>query len=302
MISIVIHGGAWAIPDERVEDHRRGVSAALKSGWDILKKGGHAIDAVQEAIVAMENDETFDAGRGSFINAAGEVELDASIMEGKAYKAGAVAAVQNIRNPILLARKIMEESESVLLVGMGATRFAKEHKIPTCSPDFLVTARELERWKGIQSSRKFATKDAFLKGKLPSDTVGAVALDKFGTIVSGNSTGGTPNKYPGRVGDTPLIGCGTYADNLVGGVSVSGWGEMLIRVAMAKSVIDMMEANGGDPDKAVQDGLRMLHKKVGGYGGVIAIARNGKIATGFNTPRMALAYRTSEMKAPVVSI
>jgi beta-aspartyl-peptidase (threonine type) len=302
MISLIVHGGAWDIPDDLVEAHRRGVLAAVKGGWEILKKGGAAIDAVEAAIVAMENDETFDAGRGSFINAIGDVELDAGIMEGKTLRAGAVAAVQNVRNPIVLARKIKEESEHVLLVGMGATRFAKEHRVPTCSPDHLVTARELERWKGIQGKGTFTTKHAFLKGKMPSDTVGAVALDRRGTIVAGTSTGGTPNKYPGRVGDSPLIGCGTYADNEFGGVSASGWGETLIRVTMAKTVVDLLASNGGDPDRAVRDALHRLEKKVGGFGGVVVVTPDGRVASGFNTPRMASAYMTSAMKSPIAAV
>jgi L-asparaginase / beta-aspartyl-peptidase len=302
MISLIVHGGAWDIPDDLVEPHRRGVLAAVKAGWEVLKKGGSAIDAVETAIVAMENDETFNAGRGAFINAVGDVELDASIMEGKTFKAGAVAAVQNVRNPILLARKILEESEHVLLVGMGATRFAKEHRVPTCSPDHLVTARELERWKGIQGKGTFTTKDTFLKGKMPSDTVGAVAIDRRGTIVAGTSTGGIPNKYPGRVGDSPLIGCGTYADNEIGGVSTTGWGETLIRVTMAKTVIDLMASNGGDADRAVRDALRLLEKKVGGFGGAIVVRPDGLVASGFNTPRMVTARMTSAMKSPVVTI
>jgi L-asparaginase / beta-aspartyl-peptidase len=302
MISLVVHGGSWDIPDELVEPHRRGVANALKAGWDILKAGGSAVDAVEAAIIVMEDDDTFDAGRGSFLNAVGDVELDASIMEGKSYRAGAVAAVQNVKNPIRLARKIMEESEHVLLVGMGATRFAREHKITTCDPDSLVTARELERWKGIQAAERFSTKDAFVRGKLPSDTVGAVAFDRHGTIAAATSTGGTPNKYPGRVGDSPLIGCGTYADNNVGGVSSTGWGEALIRVAMAKNVIDKMEANGGDPSRAVRDALQDLERKTGGYGGVIVINAEGKVASGYNTPRMARGYISSEMKAPIVEV
>jgi beta-aspartyl-peptidase (threonine type) len=302
MISLAVHGGAWDVPEGLLAPHRRGVLKALSQGWNLLKAGKSAVDAVEAAIVAMENDETFDAGRGSFINAIGDVELDASIMEGKTYRAGAVAAVQNVKNPIRLARKIMDESEHVLLVGMGATRYAREHKIPTCDPDYFVTARELERWREIQSTAKFKTRDAFVHRKRPSDTVGAVAFDRHGNLAAGTSTGGTPNKYPGRVGDSPLIGCGTYADNLVGAASATGWGEMLIRVAMAKTVIDLIEAKRGDCQAAVDEALRILERKTGGYGGVVAIDAEGKVATGFNTPHMAAAYLTSEMKAPVVMI
>ncbi len=301
-LSLVVHGGAWDIPDDLVGPHRRGVSRALRKGWDVLKKGGTALDAVEAAVLAMEDDETFNAGRGSFINMAGDVELDASIMDGKSLRAGAVAAVQNIKNPISLARKIMEESDLVMLVGMGATRFAREHGVKTCSPDHLVTARELERWKALQSATRFAARDAFIRGKMSSDTVGAVALDRRGNIAAGTSTGGTPNKYPGRVGDSPLIGCGSYADNDVGGVSCTGWGETLIRAGMAKTIIDRMELQQEDPQKAVAGVLKTLEQKLNGYGGAIVVDRHGKVAAAFNTPHMARGYFTSEMKAPFVAV
>jgi len=302
MISLVVHGGAWDIPDDLVEAHREGVHRALKAGWSILHKGGTAVDAVESAIMMMEDEDTFDAGRGSFINAAGEIELDASIMNGKTFQAGAVAAVQNVKNPIRLARKIMEESEHILLVGMGATRFAREHGVRTCGQDDLITNRELERWREAQGRKQYSTKEAFRRKKVPVDTVGAVALDHHGNLASGTSTGGTPNKYPGRVGDSPLIGCGTYADNSVGAVSTTGWGEAMIKVVMAKTVIDLMDRNGGDPDKAVRDGLKILERKADGYGGLIAINNEGQIGISYNTPRMARALMTSELKAPLIAI
>jgi beta-aspartyl-peptidase (threonine type) len=302
MISLVVHGGAWDIPDDLAEPHKKGVANALRAGWEILKGGGSAVDAVERAVVLMEDDVTFNAGKGSFLNASGEVELDASIMDGRTFRAGAVAAVQNIRNPIRLARKIMEESEHVLLVGMGATRFARENGIKTCDPDFLITARELERWRKLQVDAKYTTKDSFRRKNLPSDTVGAVAMDGEGNIVAGTSTGGTPNKYPGRVGDSPLIGCGTYADNAVGGVSTTGWGEAIIKTVMAKTVIDLMELNGKDSAEAVEEGLRILQRKAAGFGGIIALNHTGRIAVTYNTPRMARAYMTAEMKTPFVAV
>jgi beta-aspartyl-peptidase (threonine type) len=302
MISLVVHGGAWNIPDYLVEAHKAGIQQALKAGWTVLSKGGSAVDAVEKAITIMEDDETFDAGAGSFINMAGEVELDASIMNGKTFRAGAIAAVQNVKNPISLARKIMEESEHILLVGMGATRFAREHGVKTCSQDDLITDRELERWRDIQGRKNVFTRDAFRHKKVPVDTVGAVAIDHHGNIASGGSTGGTPNKYPGRVGDSPLIGCGTYADNEIGGVSTSGWGESMIKVVMAKTVIDLMDRNGGDPEKAAHDGLKLLIRKAEGYGGIIALNNAGAIGIAYNTPRMARAYMTSEMRAPFVAV
>lgn len=302
MIALVVHGGAWDIPDDLVDAHKAGVQQAVKAGWAILSKGGTAVEAVEKAIMVMEDDETFDAGTGSFINMAGEVELDASIMSGKKFQAGAVASVQHVKNPICLARKIMEGSEHILLVGMGATRFAREHGIKICSQDDLITNRELERWREIQGRKNFVTKDAFRRKKVPVDTVGAVAIDNHGNIASGASTGGTPNKYPGRVGDSPLIGCGTYADNEIGGVSTSGWGESLIKVVMAKTVIDLMTHNGGDPGQAAEDGLKILVRKTEGYGGIIALNNEGRIGIAFNTPRMARAYLTSEMRTTFVAI
>lgn len=296
-LALIVHGGAWDIPDAQVEPHRAGTLKALKAGWQVLEKGGSAVEAVERSIILMEDDETFDAGRGSFLNAAGEIELDASIMHGKNFRAGAVAAVQNVPHPITLARAVMEHGTHVLLVGLGASRFAREHKVKTCAPDDLIIEREIERWRQGQ----LGGKKGGAKGEW-GDTVGAVALDGAGNIASGTSTGGTPNKYPGRVGDSPLIGAGTYADNGVGGASSSGWGEALIKVVMAKQVLDLMERNGHDPEAAAREGIALLKKKVAGYGGVIALSPDGKIGCAYNTPRMARAYITSSMKSPFAAV
>jgi len=302
MISFIVHGGAWDIPDDLVNAHRNGVRQALAIGWNILSSGGSAVEAVEKSINFMEDDATFDAGRGSFINSIGEIELDASIMDGTTFRAGAVAAVQNIRYPISLARVIMDKSEHILLAGSGAVRFAKEHGITQCAKDDLLVGRELERWKEVQKSKKdISTKDAFRKKK-PQDTVGAVAFDRNGVIASGTSTGGTPNKYPGRVGDSPLIGCGTYADSSVGGASCTGWGEAIIKVVLAKTLIDLMDYNGGDPVAAAKQSIQRLEKKADGFGGVIVVNKSGVPAVAFNTPRMARAYRTSEMNSDVVEV
>lgn len=301
MISLIVHGGAWNIPHDMLEAHRTGVAEALKQGWKVLSGGGTAVQAVETAIRVMEDDITFDAGRGSFVNALGEIELDASIMNGSTMRCGAVASVQNIRNPIMVARAIMEKSDNVLLTGIGAVRFAKEHHLPTCKNDDLLVSRELLRWKKLQSQKKFSPKDAF-KGTVPSDTVGAVAMDANGIIVAGTSTGGTPNKHPGRVGDSPMIGCGTYADSAVGGVSCSGWGEGIIAVTLAKSIIDKMEMTGADGDAAAAYGIQKLTSKVDGLGGVILLDKRGKPSIAYNTPRMARAYRTSEMDSDVVDV
>lgn len=302
MMALAIHGGAWDIPDDMVDLHRDGVHRALNAGWAVLTRGGSAVDAVETAIMIMEDDETFDAGRGSFINRAGEVELDASIMNGKTLRAGAIAAVQNVRNPIALARKIMDESEHILLVGIGATRFAREHGVATCRPDDLITTRELERWRQAQGRKETPTREAFRRRKVPIDTVGAVALDGRGNLASGTSTGGTPNKYPGRVGDSPLIGCGTYADNETGAVSTTGWGESMIKVVMAKTVVDLMQRNGGDSEAAAREGIRILERKAEGYGGVLALSHAGNVGIAYNTPRMARAWITSDMQKPAALV
>jgi beta-aspartyl-peptidase (threonine type) len=301
MISFIVHGGAWDIPDDLVDAHRQGVRKALIAGWEILTEGASAEEAVERAINIMEDDPTFDAGRGSFVNAIGEIELDASIMNGTTFRAGAIAAVQNILHPISLARLIMDKSEHIFLTGLGAVRFAHEHGIHQCKKDDLLVGRELERWRDLQKQKKFSTKDAFRRSN-PGDTVGAVAYDSNGIIVSGTSTGGTPNKYPGRVGDSPLIGCGTYADSSVGGVSCTGWGEAIIKVVLAKSVVDAMEYNGGDPLAAARDGINRLVRKADGFGGVIVLNKSGIPAVAYNTPRMARAFRTSEMDREVVEI
>jgi beta-aspartyl-peptidase (threonine type) len=207
-ISMIVHGGAWAIPDEEVDAHVRGVGAALQAGWQILADGGAALDACEFAVRIMEDDPTFDAGVGSFLNADGQVELDAAIMDGSTLAAGAVAAVARIRNPILLARHVMT-TEHVLVVGAGAEKLAEAAGVELCDPMTLVAPRELERWQRIQTDPNFATWNEFQS----RDTVGALALDHDGNLAAAISTGGVLNKLPGRVGDAPLIGCGFYADN-----------------------------------------------------------------------------------------
>ncbi len=302
MVSLIVHGGAWDIPDAEVEAHRKGCLTALKIGWKILKNGGSAIDAVEQTIRQLEDDETFDAGYGSHLNQIGMVELDASIMTGTSLHCGAVAAVHRVKNPISLARTIMEESEHVLLVGEGAERYAAEHGISLCDPKSLISAREQKRWNVLKIYKGFTTRDAFRKKNMPSDTVGAVARDANDEICAGNSTGGTFNKYVGRVGDTPLIGCGTYADHDIGGVSTTGWGEAIIKIVMAKTVIDFMDMNGGQPQSAIEKALDQLHRKVDGFGGAIALNKDGAIGVAYNTPRMARAYMSDKMSEPFADV
>ncbi|HLX12357.1 MAG TPA: isoaspartyl peptidase/L-asparaginase [Bacteroidota bacterium] len=301
MLSLIVHGGAWNIPDELVERHRAGIRNALNAGWEVLRKGGSSVDAVECAIMILEDDDTFDAGRGSHLNAAGEVELDASIMNGKSMRCGAVASVRKIRNPISLCRKIMEDSEHILLVGHGAEEFAVSRGMNLCDQAALKVDREIKKWQAIQGKGEFSTKDAF-RASAASDTVGAVAMDKNGEISVGTSTGGTFNKHPGRVGDSPLIGCGSYAENAFGGVSTTGWGEAMIKIVMAKTVVDLMEQFNGDVAKATQRGIELLKQKVDGYGGIIALNANGQPGVAFNTTRMARAYVNEKSPEPFIAV
>ncbi len=299
MSAIIVHAGAWDIPDDRIQSHKDGCLKALLNGWNVLKEGGSAEEAVEEAIKAFEDNPEVDSGRGSGLNATGIIEMDASMMNGTTFRAGAVAAVRNILNPISLARKVMNESEHVLLVGEGANQFAREVGIQECSADELVVERERKKWLEFTRDRRAET---IANSMDHADTVGAVALDSSGTIVAGTSTGGTPQKLHGRVGDSPLIGCGTYADSSVGGISCSGRGENIIKVVLAKTVIDFLSENEGDPQQAAEDGISLLEKKVKGTGGVIVIGRGGKVGCAYNTPRFARAYLASEMGEPVVAI
>ena len=295
MVALIVHGGGWDIPDDVVGAHLAGCRKAVWSGWQVLQEGGAALDAVEESIKVMEDDETFDAGRGSFLNANGIVELDASIMDGSDLEAGSFANVQRIQNPIQLARHVLN-SRHVMLVGEGAMQFAQETGLELCDPSELVTEREIARWQMFKEGVSDHPDTVFGR-----DTVGAIALDRWGNIAAGTSTGGSPNKHPGRVGDSPLIGCGTYADNERGGASTTGWGESMIRVVMAKSTVDLLDGSR-DAMGAAREAIDMLHKRVGGLGGVIVLDATGQIGWAFNTPRMARGYIHEGMSQPVVEV
>jgi beta-aspartyl-peptidase (threonine type) len=296
--AIIVHGGAWDIPQDAHQAHRQGTLRAVEAGWAMLAAGGTAIDAVEAAIVVMEDDETFDAGRGAFLNADGQVELDAGCMDGAALQVGAVASVQFIQNPIRLARAVMERSEHVLLVAQGAQRFAQRMGFPTCNLTDLAVPREFERWQKLLYDRTYSARQSFVH---PADTVGCVALDQAGHLAAGTSTGGTPNKMPGRVGDVPMVGCGFYADDELGAASSTGWGESIAKVLLARLALHHLQELG-DPQAAAQTAIQVLSDKVNGLGGIILLSRDGRPGWHRNTPHMAHAYQTAGMEAPVVGL
>lgn len=256
-------------------------------------------DAVTQAVVSLENDPTFDAGRGAFLNNIGEIELDASIMNGQNLDSGAVAAIGNFRNPILIACKVMETTEHVLLAGKGAEQFAVESGFAPCKTDDLLVGRELERYKQLLLNKEFEAKQVFESH--PKGTVGAVAIDKDGNVAAATSTGGTPKKMQGRVGDTPIIGAGTFADNELGAASCTGWGESIMKVLLAKTACDMLNVSGS-AEEACESSIKVLENKVSGRGGVILISSNGEIGFAFNTPRMAFAYKEKSTNDIIVGI
>ena len=287
--SLIVHGGAWSIPDGAVEDCRAGCRRALEVGWRVLDGGGSAIDAAEAAIIVLEDDPTFDAGIGSHLNLEGRVQLDAIVMDGATLKAGAVAAVERIRNPIRLARKVMEESEHMMMVAAGAEQFAEEHGLPLCEPEELVLERERTAWGRCREDKHAAEHHV----DHAMGTVGAVAMDAQGRLIAGTSTGGTCCKHAGRVGDSPLIGCGCYCDAEAGGVSCTGLGEAIMRVVMAKTAIEFLRA-GMTADAAAKAAAKILHQRGRGTGGLILLDRNGTPGFAFNTSRMAFGYVESD--------
>ena len=307
-IAIIVHGGAWDIPRELHADHEAGCRAAAEAGWAILAAGGSALDAVEAAVRVMEDHPVFDAGRGSHLNRDGVVELDAGIMDGRTLMAGAVASVTHIANPISLARRVLHDSEHVFLVGAGAERFAAEAGIPLCDPAELVVERERRLWEERRRTNDEGRTTADERraafeatGTVGADTVGAVAIDAAGNLAVGNSTGGTSFKHPGRVGDTPIIGCGLYADNMMGAAACTGWGEQIMKTVLAKTTVDQIALLGSATD-AANVAIAYFRHRIGGLGGVICISPTGQIGFAHSTPYLAHAYRTEGMAEVVVAL
>jgi beta-aspartyl-peptidase (threonine type) len=299
---LLIHGGAWAMPDDAVAAHEDGIANALAAGYTLLEQGASAVDAVEAAVAVMEDDETFDAGRGSFLTQDGRVQMDALLMNGENLRTGGVACVERLRNPIHAARLVLDKSPHVYFVGTGAERFARQHGMALCDNMELVIPREKERLYKAQADERAGLPDETFSGSLVSgndsgnlgshDTVGAVALDCHGNLAAGTSTGGTLNKAPGRVGDSSLIGCGCYADNLTAAVSLTGWGEPIMKLVLGKWAVDRVAA-GVSPDEAAREAIDYLFDRLGGHGGIILLGPDGRVGLAHNTPRMAWGLRTA---------
>jgi L-asparaginase / beta-aspartyl-peptidase len=271
--SIIVHGGAGPIRDDSLSARLEGCKAAALAGWKILDQGGSATDAAETAVVVLEDNPLFNAGTGSTLNRLGQVEMDAAIMEGQSLRAGSVAAVSRIKNPIKLARRIMEDGRHVMLAGEGALLFARRIGFPECPSESLIVDHRRKSWEDKHG------------------TVGCVAVDSHGQLAVATSTGGIFYKLPGRVGDSPLIGCGTYADGY-GAASCTGDGEAIIRVVLAKSAVDLLKA-GADPQTAVEEAVALLAARTGSTGGLILIDSQGKIGYARNTTHMPVCWATS---------
>ena len=313
-LGFMIHGGAGVITRgslsaEREKEYRAKLEEALMAGYKALQEGKPGLDAVEIAIRIMEDSPLFNAGKGAVFTADGKNELDASIMNGKTLAAGAVAGLSHVKNPITLARAVMERSPHVMMSGAGAERFASENKIELVDAKYFWTQ---PRWDALQRILKQekekaadpAKKVGMLEAEIPANkfgTVGAVALDKNGDLAAGTSTGGMTNKKYGRIGDAPIIGAGTYADNNSCAVSATGWGEFFIRIGVARDIAALMEYQAATVQAASDRVIKQKLQKLGGDGGVIAMDRFGNMGISFNSEGMYRAYVDSEGK-PVIQI
>jgi beta-aspartyl-peptidase (threonine type) len=292
---LLVHGGAWDIPSDEIAAHTRGVTRAAKVGFDLLREGAAALDAVEAAVTVLEDDETFDAGRGSFLTSDGRVQLDALMMDGATLRAGAVACVERLMNPIQAARLVLERSPHVYFVGAGAEEFARQHGLPLVENHELVTDRERERLRAAQARAQAGIEDQTFTGD-QHDTVGAVALDLAGNLAAATSTGGTLNKTPGRVGDSSVIGSGGYADNRSAAASLTGWGEPIMKLVLAKWAADRV-ASGSLPEWVAAEAINSLETRLKGHGGMILLDAAGRFGIFHNTPRMAWAVRTRQQES-----
>jgi len=281
--TLIVHGGAGADPASGREELRGGIRDAVAAGWAVLHQGGGAVAAVETAVCVMEDNPRFNAGRGSVLTSEGTVEMDASIMEGGGLTSGAIACVTAMRHPISLARRILEDGRYSFFVGEGAMARARALGIPFCDPEELITDAQRKRLESLTGG-----------------TVGAVALDRAGLIAAATSTGGTAGKLPGRVGDSPLIGCGTYAENTSGGVSCTGDGEAIIRVVLARRTIDILKL-AADPMHACQVAMDVLVEEGRGGGGLICIDWRGRLGWAHSTPLMPVGFMSPGHDSPTLT-
>lgn len=312
-LGFVIHGGAGVIrkgslSPEREKEYRAKLEESLMAGYKALQEGKSSLDAVEIAIRILEDSPLFNAGKGAVFTADGKNELDAAVMEGKTLKAGAVAGLHHVKNPITLARAVMEKSPHVMMIGEGAEKFAKEIGIELVPAKYFWTQ---ERWDGLQriikqekekkENKKVSQIDLRLEPVNKFGTVGAVALDKDGNLAAGTSTGGMTYKKYGRVGDVPIIGAGTYANNATCAVSATGWGEFFIRLGVARDISALMEYRALPVQQAADLVVKQKLQEAGGDGGVIVIDKFGNIGISFNSEGMYRGYVDSEGK-PVIEI
>lgn len=305
MYAIIVHGGAGAWKDEHEAAALEGVRRAAQTGKAVLTSGGAALDAVVAAVIALEDDLSFNAGTGSALNLDGEAEMDAGIMVGQGLRTGNVAALKRVKNPVLVARKVMEETDHVLIAGEGALRFARAMGFPDCDP---VTEERRADWRKkrdamLQGDDRYLPRQRELLQAYPglvADTVGAVALDIRGGLAAATSTGGLSLKLAGRIGDSPIPGAGNYAD-LHAAVSATGRGELMLRFLTAKTVCDLTAA-GRSAQQAVDEVLARMAAEVGDDVGIIAVDATGRIGVGHRTPAMPHAVATEEQDGIVAAM
>jgi beta-aspartyl-peptidase (threonine type) len=284
--ALIIHGGAGAMRAEVRAKQVPGCTAALRAGWEILVSGGSALDAVCEAVAMLEDDPHFNAGFGSCLTASGTVEMDAAVMDGAGLRAGAVAVVRTVCNPVRLARAILVNGRHVMLAGPEAETFAQARGLKSCRPEDLVTPAQRQRWQQGY-------------GETSTGTVGAAAVDRDGHTAAATSTGGIFYKLPGRVGDSAVIGAGTYADDARGAASATGYGEAIIRAVLAKSVLDRL-FDGSEPERAARSGIDQLAHRTAGAAGIIVVDPLGRLGYAYNTEHMAVGFMCADLSDFVV--
>lgn len=292
--SLIIHGGAGALEQIKREGNEtefmESIRCILERGRYILAAGGSALDAVEHCAAQLEDDPLYNAGRGSVLNEYGEVEMDAAIMDGKTFQAGAVAGITSIKNPTILARQVLEKSEHVMLIGKGAREFAKFCGLPRMPDDYFVIDTRVRQWREAQKMGGMMLDHEAAKPTQKLGTIGAVAQDCDGNLAAATSTGGIVNKRWGRVGDSPIIGAGVFADNETCAVSATGYGEQFQRTVLCKMIADFVYFQNLDAQSAALAGIDYLVKKVQGLGGVIVIDRNGNCAVGHSTSGMIYGW------------